>query len=101
VTDDLVKRLREVKDWWREPGRTAEQAADRIEKLSRLFDITVNLNSDLTEKIRQQKDRIEKLEATLREIASGKYSNVVFTTYPPQDPAVVKARLALGEKKDD
>lgn len=33
MTDDLVKRLREVKDWWREPGRTAEQAADRIEKL--------------------------------------------------------------------
>jgi len=33
VTDDLVKRLREVKDWWREPGRTAEQAADRIEAL--------------------------------------------------------------------
>jgi len=31
--DDLVKRLREVKDWWREPGRTAEQAADRIEQL--------------------------------------------------------------------
>ena len=33
MTDDLVKRLREVKDWWREPGRTAEQAADRIEEL--------------------------------------------------------------------
>jgi hypothetical protein len=33
MTDDLVKRLREVKDWWREPGRTAEQAADRIEQL--------------------------------------------------------------------
>ena len=33
MTDDLVKRLREVKDWWREPGRTAEQAADRIEAL--------------------------------------------------------------------
>ena len=33
MTDDLVKRLREVKDWWREPGRTAEQAADRIETL--------------------------------------------------------------------
>jgi len=36
MTDDLVKRLREVKDWWREPGRTAEQAADRIEALERL-----------------------------------------------------------------
>lgn len=34
MTDDLVKRLREVKDWWREPGRTAEQAADRIEELT-------------------------------------------------------------------
>ena len=33
MTDDLVKRLREVKDWWREPGRTAEQATDRIEAL--------------------------------------------------------------------
>ena len=33
MSDDLVKRLREVKDWWREPGRTAEQAADRIEQL--------------------------------------------------------------------
>lgn len=33
MTDDLVNRLREVKDWWREPGRTAEQAADRIEQL--------------------------------------------------------------------
>ncbi len=35
MTDDLVKRLREVKDWWREPGRTAEQAADRIEALEK------------------------------------------------------------------
>jgi len=35
MSDDLVKRLREVKDWWREPGRTAEQAADRIEALEK------------------------------------------------------------------
>jgi len=33
--DDLGKRLRKVKDWWREPGRTAEQAADRIEQLEK------------------------------------------------------------------
>ena len=38
MTDDLVKRLREVKDWWREPGRTAEQAADRIEALEAALD---------------------------------------------------------------
>ncbi len=37
MTDDLVKRLRAVQDWWREPGRTAEQAADRIERLENLF----------------------------------------------------------------
>ncbi len=33
MTDNLVARLREIKDWWREPGRMAEQAADRIEQL--------------------------------------------------------------------
>lgn len=72
MTDDLVKRLREVKDWWREPGRTAEQAADRIEQL----------------------------EAALREIAGE----------PPKDTwdeglywwAVEIAEAALaGEKKDE
>ena len=47
MADDLVKRLREVKDWWREPGRTAEQAADRIEALEEvLIGIACNCNGD-------------------------------------------------------
>ena len=43
MTDDLVKRLREVKDWWREPGRTAEQAADRIEALEKALRLGVDM----------------------------------------------------------
>jgi len=42
MSDDLVKRLREVKDWWREPGRTAEQAADRIEQLEAVLLLIAN-----------------------------------------------------------
>ena len=42
MTNDLVKRLREVKDWWREPGRTAEQAADRIEQLEAVLLLIAN-----------------------------------------------------------
>ena len=45
--------------------------------------------------------RIAELEAVLREIASGRYSNVVLPTHPPQDPAVVRARAALEGRRDD
>ena len=46
--------------------------------------------------------RIAELEAALQDIASGRYSNVLLPTHPPQDPAVVRARAesALeGEKE--
>ena len=70
MTDDLVKRLREVKDWWREPGRTAEQAADRIEEL----------------------------EAALREI---EYLDSPLVRGKPRRVEIYDiARAALGEKKD-
>jgi len=77
MTDDLVKRLHESAQAWDNEGECGLATLER-----------------------EAADRIEKLEATLREIASGKYSSVVLTTYPPQDPAVVQARAALGEKKD-
>ena len=65
MTDDLVKRLREL------AGRYDEAA-----------------------------ERIEKLEAALRDIASGRYSGIVLTSVPPQDPAINRAKQAL-EGKDD
>ena len=46
------------------------------------------------------KIRIEKLEAALQDIASGKYSGMVLTSMPPQDPAVLRAKQAM-EGKDD
>ena len=44
-------------------------------------------------------DEIERLRAALREIASGKYSGIVLTSYPPQDPAVNAARAALKDAR--
>ena len=44
-------------------------------------------------------DHIEKLEAALRDIASGKYSGMVLTSMPPQDPAVLRAKQALEQTK--
>lgn len=52
MTDDLVKRLREVKDWWREPGRTAEQAADRIEQLEALIALIEDLDPNVMDEAR-------------------------------------------------
>jgi RPA family protein len=74
MTDDLVKRLREVKDWWREPGRTAEQAADRIEALEAALDelLTYQVASEAAAR------NVDELARIMQ-----------------------KHRAALGEKKDD
>ncbi len=42
---------------------------------------------------------IERLRAALEEIANGKYSGIVLTSFPPQDPAVNRARAALSGDK--
>jgi len=85
MTDDLVKELRQVRDW------RAHQAADRIEKLeeenSVLFAANVRLNSRADLDCDHYRDRIKKLEAALREIArTGIWS----------EPAVI-AQEALAE----
>jgi hypothetical protein len=58
MTDDLVKRLREY------PLRECREASDRIDELGAAND---KLSCDAL----QLYDRIEKLEAALREIAEG------------------------------
>ena len=87
--DDLVKRLREVKDWWREPGRTAEQAADRIEQLERE---KASWKGAYDGAVLALTERNKELEAALEKIASCQ-------SHHPDDVVAV-ARAALGEKKD-
>lgn len=43
----------------------------------------------------------EGLRAALRDIASGRYSNIMLPSDPPQDPAVVRARSALAKEFDN
>lgn len=43
---------------------------------------------------------VERLRAALEEIASGKYSGIVLTSFPPQDPAVNRARAALNPPQE-
>jgi len=88
--DDLVKRLREVKDWWREPGRTAEQAADRIEQLEAALR---NLITACDKGKMKPKIGVSGMTITAN-IKSSWINNV-------EAWAVEEARAALGEKKDD
>lgn len=48
-------------------------------------------------------ERLNGLEARLREaledIASGRYSGVLLTSFPPKDPAVERARAALAQSE--
>jgi hypothetical protein len=56
-------------------------------------------NDDELDALSEAADRIEELETALREIASGRYTGVVLPSHPPRDPAVERARAALGEEK--
>jgi hypothetical protein len=66
MSDDLVKRLREEEGWYLE--RAAREAADRIEQdaqhIDEMYGLVAAMNADHT----ANKNRIEKLEAALREI---------------------------------
>ena len=77
--DDLVKRLRDFEQWMRDPE-----------------DQKFTLSSDLFD---EAADRIEQLEAALREIVAMK-PDPEFGTLPIES-AIKVARAALGEKKDD
>ena len=80
MTDDLMKRLREVGGmsddgatrWYINPD--GPEAADRIEKLEALVEQLRDDNSSIMdsfdEDFLRQDDRIEKLEAALRSIAA-------------------------------
>lgn len=52
------------------------------------------------DRIEELTSRNKELEEALHDIASGKYSGMMLTSLPPKDPAVERARAALGEKKD-
>ena len=85
MTDDLVKRLRKGVMCGDDP--IVDEAADRIEKLE--ANIKLQLEWYLSNK-RVLDDRIEKLEAALREIAA--------LGYWDGDSAMSIARKALEDK---
>ncbi len=70
MSDDLVKRLREVKDWWREPGRTAEQAADRIEALEAALNAITGV--DMIMRPDDQKRIVNRMKKIARAALEGK-----------------------------
>jgi hypothetical protein len=88
-------------------GHTTEEKYERISLAANHAKQTDELLADyikfadtLTAHTNNQNNRIEQLEAALRDIASGRYSGMMLTSFPPKDPAVERARAALGEKKD-
>ena len=106
MTDDLMKRLREVGGisddgatrWYINPD--GPEAADRIEKLEALVEQLRDDNSSIMdsfdEDFLRQDDRIEKLEAALQEIVEQEPK----TAHPVVVHIVAIARKALEGKND-
>lgn len=55
-------------------------------------------NSKLVLDIATLGQEVGRLREALEDIASGRYSGVLLTSFPPKDPAVERARAALAEK---
>jgi predicted RNase H-like nuclease (RuvC/YqgF family) len=56
-------------------------------------------NDDLRYQLREAEARVKELEEALEDIASGRYSGVLLTSFPPKDPAVERARAALAQQE--
>lgn len=99
MTDDLVKRLRELEQWMREPEAKSltltsdlfDEAADRIEELK----------AELAEERRSREEAQSfawRFSYALKEITA-MTPDPEFGTLPIE-AAIKVARAALGEKKD-
>jgi hypothetical protein len=74
------------------------EAADRIEALEAQAELNGGVAIEWKLKAEAAEARAERLRVALEEIASGRHSGVLLMSYPPQDPAVVRARKALEEE---
>lgn len=127
MTDDLIARLRGVKDWWRAPGHLAEQAARALEAQARRI---AELQQEVCSLIRRDPDddkdaRIAELEeqvdafemdaghsvARIAELKAAlkPYTNGIVLPGAPDEQGVIvsmtvgdlrRARAALEKKND-
>jgi len=100
VTDDLVKRLdAEINaTYGKHPCGLLTEAKNWIERLETEVRMTTTYDRLMQKLADDQAQRIEQLEAALREIVDLK-TDPEFGT-PPLETAQKIARAALGEKKD-
>lgn len=70
-----------------------------IEKLRAEVQEQARLNGMGAERKLALQAKVERLREALEDIASGRYSGVLLTSFPPKDPAVERARAALAEQE--
>ena len=89
-------------------SRMYMQLADRVEayeveikqlaaQLKTVLDREAETHRRHDAKVEAQAAEIEQLREALERIASGRYSGVMLTSFPPKDAAVEAARAALGD----
>jgi hypothetical protein len=78
---DIVERLRAITDWWRAPGRMAEEAVDEIEKL------------------REENKRLANNARSDTRLLAAYHKWCDMHGCAPSSSDLSKARAALGEKE--
>ena len=111
MTDDLVKRLRELTQCLNVDLAIGAEAADRIEEQDRIIVTTGKINIQLVDHTTKLIGRIWELEAALRlgvdmrdkqkAYFKRRFQDVLLDCKKAERDFDVSARAALGEKKDD
>lgn len=73
--------------------------SDLVARLTARANLTYSYPIEDILLLRGAANEIERLREALEDIASGRYSGVLLTSFPPKDPAVERARAALAGQK--
>ena len=75
-------------------------AADEIERLRARVSVKTQEEARAHYSVRMH-NKNALLREALEDIASGRYSGVLLTSFPPKDPVVERARAALAHGRDN
>lgn len=76
-------------------------AADEIERLRAWVSVKTQEEARAHDYSVRMHNKNALLREALEDIASGRYSGVLLTSFPPKDPAVERARAALAHGRDN
>lgn len=90
----IVSAIIAISTWCDKQSESAQEEGDYWDWV-----IRARALDEATSYIKELQNTNANMVKALEDIASGRYSGVILTSFPPKDPAVERARAALAKEK--